>query len=88
MQCNCLTDVAEKLAENFKLQAGSDVEARASGYAWDLSNGCDVVLNIPFQVTGSNKGYSSAKGKKITVRASFCPFCGTPTKKPEAEQST
>jgi hypothetical protein len=86
MQCNCLTKVAENLAEYLKPQAGDDAKAQVSGLAWNLSDGCDEVLNIPFKVTGSKKGYSSAKGKEITVTASFCPFCGISAKKAPSEK--
>lgn len=88
MQCDCLKRVSEKLVDHFKAEAGDDAEAQFKHIAWDLSNGCDTVINLPFTVKGSKKGFTSAKGKEIMMRASFCHFCGVSTKKPATEQST
>ncbi|MFZ6774714.1 hypothetical protein ACO0LB_18590 [Undibacterium sp. SXout7W] len=88
MQCKCIEEVSKKLADFVKSDAGDDVKAQLKHIGWDLSKGCETVINIPFIVTGSKRGYTSAKGKEIMMRASFCPFCGVSTKKPEAGQST
>lgn len=88
MQCNCLEEVSKKLVDFVRPDAGDDAKANFKHIGWDLSNNCDTIINLPFTVTGSKRGYTSAKGKELMVRASFCPFCGVSTKKPEAEQPT
>jgi len=85
MNCNCIKEVEEKLAEYRKPLAGDDAVARMENIAWAINgNKVLTVINIPFRVKGSKKGYTSEKGRIETITASFCPFCGKSTKPAEA----
>jgi hypothetical protein len=56
MNCNCIKEVEEKLAEYRKPLAGDDAVARMENIAWAINgNKVLTVINIPFRVKGSKK---------------------------------
>lgn len=85
MDCGCIKRVEGEIAEAqfVKEKAGENIEVTCMATGFQLTDdmGLNLVLNIPFRVRGTGKGFSSAKGKELPVVASFCPFCGKPTKK-------
>jgi hypothetical protein len=82
MNCDCLKDLETRLARHMEQQAGADVTARVMNTALAIPDDGPVyaVLNIPFRVKGSKKGYTSEKGKEIIVAANCCPFCARSAK--------
>lgn len=88
MQCDCITEVSKNLAKNMTTQIGAAAQAECQNQALCIvGNSLESHVAIHFKITSSAKGY--VKGKTMNVIASFCPFCGKPTK-PEikAEDAT
>jgi hypothetical protein len=84
MNCDCINVVEKKLAEFRKPLAGDDAVARMENIGWMINeNKAVTVINMPFRVKGSKKGYTTDKGKIDSITASFCPFCGKSTKPAE-----
>jgi hypothetical protein len=79
MNCDCIDTVQKKLAEFVKDQAGPNATATVNNTALLLGDKLHTVLQIPFTVKGTGKGYTSARGKQVPVTATFCPFCTRPT---------
>ncbi|MGO4380351.1 hypothetical protein [Pseudoduganella sp. RAF53_2] len=82
MNCNCVKEVGTKLASApfITKQAGQDIraECQATGLAVTRDMNMVAVINIPFRIRGTAKGFSSAKGKEMPCVATYCPFCGRP----------
>lgn len=85
MNCTCVKDTERRIvaAPFIKAKAGERVtaECQATGFAMTEDMDLRAVLNIPFLVRGSGKGYNTVKGKLMPVVASYCPFCGRSTKR-------
>lgn len=83
MNCDCVKTIETKLAGApfIVAKAGSDiqVECQATGFAMTDDMGMRSVINIPFRIRGTGKGFTSAKGKEMPCVASHCPFCGRTT---------
>lgn len=76
MNCNCIDETQKQLAELMKDQAGDDAKATCQGQGIVFGSPSYCILSIPFRVRGSKKGFTSEKGKEVTVAATYCPFCG------------
>jgi hypothetical protein len=76
MNCNCISETAKRVAELMREKAGVDAEATCLGQGIVFASPSYSILSIPFRVRGSKKGFTSEKGKEVTVAASYCPFCG------------
>jgi hypothetical protein len=76
MNCNCVTEVEKQLANHMKPQAGDDAKATCQATVFQITSTLRLMLQIPFRVKGSKKGFTSANGKEVPVTASHCPFCG------------
>lgn len=83
MKCHCIKTMESKLAEMARPKAGPDAKATLVNTGFTMTDDMDLrmVLNIPFRVKGSMKGYTSEKGKEVPFVASFCPFCGRSTRR-------
>ena len=83
MNCDCVKTIETKLASApfIVAKAGSDIKAecQATGFAMTDDMGIRSVINIPFRIRGTGKGFASAKGKEMPCVASHCPFCGLTT---------
>lgn len=89
MQCQCRADLENKLRQHIeeKLPEGAqDYEARLQGYGFGMNPDTltpTSIMMIPYkgEVMVPKKSGGGMKRQKIdtSVRASFCPFCGTPT---------
>jgi hypothetical protein len=80
MNCDCIKDIESKIAVFMRPKAGDDAEARILNTALMVTETSLVsVLQIPFRIKGSKKGYTSEKGKEMGCNASHCPFCGRTT---------
>lgn len=83
MNCDCVKRIESKLssAPFIVAKAGNDikVECLAVGIALTEEMSMRSVINIPFRIRGTGKGFSSAKGKEMPCVASYCPFCGRTT---------
>lgn len=82
MKCTCVNDIEKKLKEHLAKAidgAVESVECSAIQFTLPLpgDNRMGVNIAIPFVVKADAKGYRN--GKTVTVHASHCPFCGTPT---------
>lgn len=87
MNCNCLTEIRQKLTDHAAKQGVVNPALSENFLAIDFSTGA-VAINLPYTVHGDNKPYNTAKGKQLNMVASFCPFCGKPASaKPEAERA-
>lgn len=75
MNCTCIKDLEQKLAEHCSEQLGVSAQVECQDVALIL-NGNRMVsrLKTAFQVTAQSKGF--IKGKTIPVTGSYCPFCG------------
>lgn len=83
MNCDCVKRIETKLATApfIVAQAGVDitVECQATGITMTDDNDMRSVINSPFRIRGTGKGFTSAKGKEMPCVASHCPFCGRTT---------
>lgn len=80
MNCNCIGEIENRLAERMKPQAGETARATCMGSALFLvENSMEAGLNIAFRITGTKPGFKSEKGKEMGVKANYCPFCGKST---------
>lgn len=82
MNCTCISDLEQRLANHLRPEAGDDAKATAMNTAFAISDDLDMymALQIPYRVKGSGKGYSRANGKEMPVHATYCPFCARPTR--------
>lgn len=80
MNCDCIKNVEKNIAEHMKPKAGDDASAKAANVAIMFGDDLSLVLQIPFRVRGSKKGYTSEKGKEVGCNVSYCPFCGRSAK--------
>lgn len=83
MNCDCVKRIETSMASApFIVAKAGDhitVECQATGIAMTDDNGMRGVINIPFRIRGTGKGFTSAKGKEMPCVASHCPFCGRAT---------
>lgn len=83
MNCNCVKRVEEKLSSHPAIIAKAGEHAKATCMATALQMTDDMgirsVVNIPFRIVGTRKGFTTLKGKEMPVVASYCPFCGRTT---------
>lgn len=81
MNCNCIRETEQRLAEFVKPKVGDDATATCMAVGLQITDdmGIRTVLNIPFRIKGSKKGFNREKGKEMPFVASFCPFCGVST---------
>jgi hypothetical protein len=78
MNCNCLTDVEKKLKEKFSADLGAEAKVECQNLGYLFGKSVRFAHLTEFKITADAKGYR--KGKRITVTANFCPFCGKSTK--------
>lgn len=80
MNCDCVKRIETNMASApFIVAKAGDhitVECQATGFAMTDDNSMRSVINIPFRIRGTGKGFTSAKGKEMPCVASHCPFCG------------
>jgi hypothetical protein len=80
MNCNCVKSMETKLAAAPFIveKAGDNITATCQAVGFAMSEEMDLhsVINIPFVVRGTGKGYNTVKGKAMPFVSSFCPFCG------------
>lgn len=76
MKCDCVKLTEENAAAHYKEAAGDDVKATCLGMALVFGETIEMRLFIPFLITGSKRGFNSAKGKTVNVFFNYCPFCG------------
>jgi hypothetical protein len=88
MNCDCVNVTEKELAKFMQQQAGDNATATCGIVGFSLGSSLALTLSIPFRVKGSKKGYTSERGKEVIVVASYCPFCGVSTKKPEVSVNT
>lgn len=80
MNCDCIKNIQGEIAELMKPKAGDNATAKIQGMSMQLVDaGLRYTLTIPFRIKGSNKGYTSEKGKEMPCNANYCPFCGRTT---------
>lgn len=88
MNCGCIKRLEGEIAKMPALiaKAGDNIRVTCAATAFQMTDEMDLklVINIPFRVRGSAKGFTSEKGKEMPVVASFCPFCGTSAKAQQA----
>lgn len=80
MKCNCISEIETKMADHFRAKAGETTTAKLKNIAWSLGLDVSTDINIPFYIKGTEKGFTSAKGKEVIFVATYCPFCGVKTK--------
>ncbi|ODP35129.1 hypothetical protein [Pandoraea sp. ISTKB] len=86
MNCDCISTTEKRIEEKFSAELGADIKATCTAAALAVrGNALETCLYTRFKLTGNAKGYT--RGKEITMIASFCPFCGEPTKPKEENQS-
>ena len=86
MNCTCLKDLEDKLRDFLQPKIKGPIERIECGIVgFGLTEaGMETRLLIPFNVKADAPGYRGQKGKQTPVSASFCPFCGTSTKKADS----
>lgn len=84
MNCNCISDLGEKLTERFTEQLGveASVTCENEGFLFGKSSASQALFTN-FKVTAQAKGYT--RGKVIPVSANYCPFCGKSAKEEVAK---
>ena len=91
MDCGCIKRLEGEIAEApfVKAKAGDNIKVECVATAFQMTNdmALKLVINIPFRVRGTGKGFTSEKGKELPVAASFCPFCGKSAKAAVVEAS-
>lgn len=87
MNCDCIELNEKRLVEFLKDQAGESATATCQAIALQITSDMNLrtVLNIPFRVKGTGKGF--IRGKDVPIVANFCPFCGA-SAKPAASDTT
>ena len=86
MNCDCISKTEKMMAEHMKTAAGDGVTATCMSTGFGIrDSGLELIINIPFRIKGSNKGFTSEKGKTVNFCATYCPFCGVRTLKPKVE---
>lgn len=86
MNCDCISKMEKTIAEHMKSTAGEGASATCMSTGFGMmDSGLELIINIPFRIKGSNKGFTSEKGKTVNFCATYCPFCGVKTAKPQAE---
>jgi hypothetical protein len=87
MNCECIKRIEGELAEVpfVKEKAGENIKVTCAATGFQLTDdmGLKLVINIPFRIRGTGKGFTSEKGKEMPVVASYCPFCGKSTSTPK-----
>ncbi|KVC49871.1 hypothetical protein WS58_06275 [Burkholderia pseudomultivorans] len=80
MNCNCISDIENKLAKRYSEELGADATAdcQSAGFAMG-DNSVRVIHKTEFKIVAQAKGF--ARGKLVPVLASYCPFCGKPAGK-------
>lgn len=79
MKCTCVYDVSKQIAAKMAERGAVNARVDPVFVALDLNTGGEVIT-LPYTVHGDNKPYNTMKGKTVSMFASFCPFCGVPTK--------
>ena len=87
MNCNCLNELKEKLAEQLKPKTEAlDFKCDWKGSVFRFDGGCGVGLYIESEYRNIKKDgtpfANKTKNEKF-VAMSFCPFCGKSLKKEE-----
>lgn len=77
MNCNCISEIENKLAKRYSEELGADATAdcQSAGFAMGDSS-VRVIHKTEFKIVAQAKGF--ARGKLVPVLASYCPFCGKP----------
>lgn len=83
MNCGCIKRLEGEIAQApfVKAKAGENIKVTCSATGFQMTDDMDLklVINIPFRIRGTGKGFTSEKGKEMPVVASYCPFCGKST---------
>lgn len=82
MNCGCIKRLEGEIAQApfVKAKAGDNIKVTCAATGFQMTDDMNLklVINIPFRIRGTAKGFTSEKGKEMPVVASFCPFCGKP----------
>jgi hypothetical protein len=82
MNCGCIKRLEGEIAQApfVKAKAGENITVTCAATGFQMTDDMDLklVINIPFRIRGTGKGFTSEKGKEMPVVASYCPFCGKP----------
>lgn len=76
MTCNCVRDNEARLAEHYGKQLGVPATAKAKNVAFVFGDEVSERAYLPYAIKANKPGFSSIKGKEISMFFSFCPFCG------------
>lgn len=83
MNCGCIKRLEGEIAQApfVKAKAGENIEVTCAATGFHMTDDMDLklVINIPFRIRGTGKGFTSENGKEMPVVASYCPFCGKST---------
>jgi hypothetical protein len=85
MNCDCLDFNEKKLAKHYAKQGVINPKVSADFLGINFATG-EGVISLTYTVRGDNRPYNSAKGKPVSMIASFCPWCGKSTKRASADQ--
>lgn len=87
MDCNCIKELEQKMAEHYSKQLGVPAQVECQDVAFILTGNRMVSrLKNAFEVTAQSKGF--IKGKTIPVTGNYCPFCGKAVVNTPAEPTT
>lgn len=90
MNCGCIKRLEREIAEApfVKAKAGENIKVTCAATGFQMTDDMNLklVINIPFRIRGTGKGFTSEKGKELPVVASYCPFCGKPSQEEDESQ--
>lgn len=88
MTCNCKQDIEQKLLARVAEQEpqASDIKAEIGGYVFligaKVAQKPALPVDVTYQAPKAKGGLKTVK-QKLSLTASFCPFCGISLKEEE-----